>query len=152
MTNRALIAFDGSQEGREAIGHAWQVLRCQEAVVLHVFEPPQLPIGVPGVPVMPSTFEEQTREAQQRAAAIAREGCEVASSSGFRARHICVEGSGITGVAGAIVRAADEHDADAIVVAVRDRSRLLQILFGSVSDTVVHRSDRPVLVMPSFEP
>lgn len=146
----ALIAYDGSDEGKEAIRCARHVLSCANALVLHVYEPPHLPVGVAGpvVPVLPHATQEETRAAEHAAAARAREGREVAASAGFRAEHLCVEASGISGVASAIVAAAGEHDVDLIVIASRERSRILQVLFGSVSDSVVHRTDRPVLVVP----
>lgn len=47
----------------------------------------------------------------------------------------------------AILRAAEEAGADLIVVGTNDHGALSRFLFGSVSDDVVHRADRPVLVV-----
>jgi nucleotide-binding universal stress UspA family protein len=49
----------------------------------------------------------------------------------------------------AILRAADEHDAFAIVVGASNRGPLTGALLGSVTYQVVHRSTRPVLVVPA---
>jgi nucleotide-binding universal stress UspA family protein len=50
--------------------------------------------------------------------------------------------------ADAILRAADEYDALAIVVGSRGRGPIAGALLGSVTYQVVHRSTRPVLVVP----
>jgi nucleotide-binding universal stress UspA family protein len=51
--------------------------------------------------------------------------------------------------ADAILRAADEHDAFAIVVGASNRGPLTGALLGSVTYQIVHRSTRPVLVVPA---
>jgi len=51
----------------------------------------------------------------------------------------------------AILRAADEHDALAIVVGATGRGPLTGALLGSVTYNVVHRSTRPVVVVPAPE-
>ncbi|WP_343124069.1 universal stress protein [Natrinema hispanicum] len=43
--------------------------------------------------------------------------------------------------------AADEYDSDAIVIGVRDRSPVGKALFGSVTQSVIRESDRPVTVV-----
>jgi nucleotide-binding universal stress UspA family protein len=50
--------------------------------------------------------------------------------------------------ADAILRAADEYDALAIVVGTSGRGPIAGALLGSVTYQVVHRSTRPVLVVP----
>ncbi len=48
----------------------------------------------------------------------------------------------------ALLRAGDEHDALAIVIGSADHGPLRGALLGSVTYQVVHRSTRPVLVVP----
>jgi nucleotide-binding universal stress UspA family protein len=50
-------------------------------------------------------------------------------------------------VAQAILRAADEYEAMAVVVGSRGRSGWRSMLLGSVSNAVVHHSTKPVLVV-----
>jgi nucleotide-binding universal stress UspA family protein len=47
----------------------------------------------------------------------------------------------------AIVTAADEADADLIVMGTRERSRLFRAILGSVTESVLRASDRPVLLV-----
>jgi nucleotide-binding universal stress UspA family protein len=46
----------------------------------------------------------------------------------------------------AIIRMADRHDADRIVLAGRKRTPTGKVLFGSVTQAVILNTDRPVLV------
>jgi nucleotide-binding universal stress UspA family protein len=50
--------------------------------------------------------------------------------------------------ADAVVDAAEERDADLIVMGTRDRNRLVRAVLGSITEAVLHRSDRPVLLLP----
>lgn len=59
------------------------------------------------------------------------------------------EGSGDPAVS--IIEMADKIDADAICVAGRKRSPAGKALFGSVSQSVILNTDRPVLTCGSFE-
>ncbi|ELZ21303.1 universal stress protein [Natrinema limicola] len=47
--------------------------------------------------------------------------------------------------------AADEYDSDAIVIGVRDRSPVGKALFGSVTQSVILESDRPVTVVSAAD-
>ena len=49
--------------------------------------------------------------------------------------------------ADAIVDVADARDADLIVMATHDRNRLVRAVLGSVTDTVLHHTRRPVLIL-----
>jgi len=51
----------------------------------------------------------------------------------------------------AILRAAEEHDALLIVVGAESRGPIAGSLLGSATYQVVHRSPRPVLVVPSTD-
>ncbi len=49
-----------------------------------------------------------------------------------------------------ILEAAEEHGASVIVVGTHGRTGLKRLIMGSVAEGVVRRSDRPVLIVPSF--
>jgi len=50
-----------------------------------------------------------------------------------------------------IIEAAEEYDSDAIAIGVRDRSPVGKALFGSVTQSVILESDRPVTVVSAAE-
>jgi len=56
-----------------------------------------------------------------------------------------------TDVADAIFRAADEHEATAIVITPRRGSRWVKLLTGDVAHSLVSETDRPLVVLPDVE-
>ena len=69
------------------------------------------------------------------------EGVTVIDASAHRGR-----GAGAT--ADALIGVAESHGAAAIVVGSRGRSKMRQVLLGSVARSVLHGSHRPVVVVP----
>jgi nucleotide-binding universal stress UspA family protein len=49
--------------------------------------------------------------------------------------------------ADAIIGVANAREADVIVIGTRDRNRLVRMVLGSVTDAVLHLSNRPVLIL-----
>jgi nucleotide-binding universal stress UspA family protein len=50
-----------------------------------------------------------------------------------------------------MLKEASKLDADIIVVGSHGRGTMYQVLVGSVSEGVIHRSECPVLVVPTHE-
>jgi nucleotide-binding universal stress UspA family protein len=48
-----------------------------------------------------------------------------------------------------ILDQADHHDVELIVMATHGRGMMYQVFVGSVSEGVLHRSTRPVLMVPT---
>jgi nucleotide-binding universal stress UspA family protein len=82
-------------------------------------------------------FEEQAQHQES-------EAISTVLSSGIRDAEAVAE---LGDPVSAINRAAAEHDVDLIVVGTRDRNALQRMVFGSVSDDLVHHAERPVLVV-----
>lgn len=147
-----LIAYDGSDEARRAI---WAVARLHKGApvaVLYV-SPPEVaalvPMIGPAVPVpAPEHVTDQAAD-EAHAREVARAGADLALAAGLDAEPVTAVGAGVVGTAEAIIEVADECRADLIVVAAHARSRVLSVLLGSVTDSVVHRAQRPVLVIPA---
>jgi nucleotide-binding universal stress UspA family protein len=151
-----LIAYDGSELSQRAIRSAGALLSGGRAVVLHVYEsiPPVIPAAAGGaviapVPELGVAAEQAAESAEQRALDVAREGVREAESAGLSATPEIVVAAGSAGIAEAIVETARNRDASLIVVGSHGRSALRAALLGSVSTAVLHRSQIPVLVVPS---
>jgi nucleotide-binding universal stress UspA family protein len=145
-----VIGFDASAPAERAVAAAGQLLRGREAVVLHVwrsltrhsfaaraFEEAPLADVRETVRELDAMLEGWGSEDAERGAALARE-------HGLDADARAVESRGP--VAHALLEAAEAEDAAAIVVGRRGRGAVTSALLGSVSSSLVHAADRPVLV------
>jgi nucleotide-binding universal stress UspA family protein len=148
---RLLIGYDGSLDARHAIAVAADTAGPAKAFVVAVWDVvrPAAMSASPGAAfAVVSSPDEPVPDPEHAALATAKEGAELARDAGlvpeFDARH----GSGVRGVADALIDAAESWDADLIVVGRRDVSRLHELVLGSVSDIVVRHSEHPVLVVP----
>jgi nucleotide-binding universal stress UspA family protein len=160
-----LIAYDGSPDADAAIDHAARLMPGDKAIVLTVWEPMSELFAHPGVlggpdpspaPIgglgMVDTFGDPKKidEARETGAlGIATQGADRARAAGLHARPRR-ERHGHD-LATTILAVAAEVDAGAIVMGTRGRSEATSFLLGSVSNAVVHHTDRPVLVVPSPE-
>jgi nucleotide-binding universal stress UspA family protein len=91
---------------------------------------------------------------ERRVRATAGEGAELAAAAGFDPRPLApralaraAERDTAT-VWRAVLAAADEEDAEVIVLGSRGGSGFTSVLLGSVSYGVVHHATRPVLIIP----
>lgn len=147
-----LIAYDGSDEAKRALAYAGQLLRVKTAYILTAWEPLQRQAartaGASGMmqPDWDSTTENGD-PAHDEAAAICREGIELAAQAGFVAEPYLVESE--TTIWSAIVDAAKELDAGVIVSGTRGVSGLRGLLQSSTADAVMKNAGRPVLIVPA---
>lgn len=146
-----LICYDGSPNSRAAIEHAGELLDCQPAIILTVWERfiemlARTSTGL-GATLGSVDVDEIDKASQQSAEQLAAEGAELARHAGLnpqprtRAR--------VTTIAEAVLSEADETGASAIVMGSRGLGRLGSLLMGSVSHAVVQHAERPVIVVPS---
>jgi nucleotide-binding universal stress UspA family protein len=144
-----LLAYDGSTHSRRAIDVAGGFL-CGPALVVYVVSvgAPVLPAAGAGVPAPPPDIEALERAAVQRGERVLAEGCERAAAAGFVPEPVLERGDGVRSVWEAIVRVADERDAQVIVVGRRGMSTVKALVVGSVADGVVQHTTRPVVVVP----
>lgn len=160
-----LLCYDGSDFARDAIRQGAAVLRGGPAIVVTVWEsvgsallrhpvPGRAGLGRDLREISEDVVGELDKRTEERAHATVNEGVEAARAAGFDARPSARRALAATAerrtttVWRAILDAADELDAAAIVLGARGRSAAGSALLGSVSYGIVHNSQRPVLVVP----
>jgi nucleotide-binding universal stress UspA family protein len=144
-----LIAYDGSGDAERAVDEAARLFPGADAIVLTAWTSVAGTARAGRVALPESVVETATGEldkaTEAEAEATSQQGAERASRAGMdaHAENVCSN----HGPAEAILRVADEQDALAVVVGSRGRSGLRSAVLGSVSNTVVHHSSRPVVVV-----
>jgi nucleotide-binding universal stress UspA family protein len=140
---RIMVAFDGSETARQALDWALDEARLHDAklTVVHAWEPSF--VGGYPIAAMP-TFP---TEVEHAAEAMLTEALEAADTSGLSepVEHAVVKGS----PAAALLQAAEDLDADLVVMGSRGRGGFVGLLLGSVSRQVVSHAGRPVVVIPT---
>ncbi len=149
-----LIAYDGSPPARAAVSEAGRLFAPAAAIVLTVWEPglaemmivpDATGMGSTMLPFDPSVTQEVEQASEAHAQSVAAEGAALAREAGLDARPLAVED--LADPSDAIVEAAKQHDARAIVTGSRGLGGLKSKLLGSTSKAVLHRAACPVVVV-----
>jgi len=137
-----LIAYDGSDQAKEAIDQAGLQLRTpRKAIVLSVYQPlSAIPFwGTPYGKVPPELLEAAEEQANKAAA----EGAAAAKEAGFDAEPAVIEA---TPIWEGIVNTAQERGASMIAMGSHGRSGASYVALGSVATSVAHHAKVPVLI------
>jgi nucleotide-binding universal stress UspA family protein len=144
MYNTILVPLDGSKRAEAILRHVQDLARRYDATVvfLRVVEPvpPSMELEMP-YEVLREEYEGRARQAGSYLAALQGDFRE----QGIQARTSIVAGP----IVDAIIRAAEREEADIIAMASHGRSGLAQVFYGSVAAGVLHRIDRPLLLIRS---
>ncbi|MGH2902982.1 MAG: universal stress protein [Solirubrobacteraceae bacterium] len=149
-----LIAYDGSDAARAAVNEAAALFGSRPAIVVTVWEPGladymlmpnTMGAGTMMMPYDPETVQAIDKASEDHANDIAEDGAQLARAGGLRAEAVAVRDA--ANIADAILDAASERGAAAIVVGSRGLKGLKSKLMGSSSASVLGRSERPVVVV-----
>ena len=147
---KVLFATDLSQNSFYTFLYAIDMARSHDAkiLVLHAVEP--VPKEVRFVTVLERIEEKEHAEMAEQIEKRIREFCQQA---GAKINHSCVEVvSKILVPRGyppdEILRAADEESCDVIVLGTHGKGFLANTFLGSVSNAVLHRTRKPVFIIP----
>ena len=145
MYSTILVPLDGSKRAEVILRHVEELAQRYDAKVifLQVVEPFPLLVGLRGAEVALEQLEmgRRTKEAESYLAGLQGEFRE----KGIEARARVVHGP----VVEAIINAAEREGADLIAIASHGRSGLSRVFYGSVAAGVLHRVDRPLLLIRS---
>ena len=133
-----LIATDGSEGAEAAAAAGAQVARTLATRAVLVYVRPSL--GALGDPY----YQEKLSEQMAQARAALDRAQEVVALQEVEAEEEILEGS----AADRVVELARDRNAPLIVVGSRGLGAVAGALLGSVSSAIIHRADRPVLVVP----
>lgn len=142
-----VVAYDGSEEARHAIGAAARLLGPRRVDVVHVWEPVASAAARSAIyaDAGNGVLDDLTRE-ERTAEDTADEGARIARDAGFDARPVAVETLGPVG-AGLTDYVAKEAPA-LVVVGTRGLSGIRSTVLGSVSHHVAQHAKTPVLIVP----
>jgi nucleotide-binding universal stress UspA family protein len=134
-----VVGADGSENSQRAIEFAAALAQQLGArvVAVHAFDP-LAQLGKVEPPVDFAQLEAETRDR------LENEWCTALRDAGVPFEAVVVENT----PAGAIVDAADAHDADLVVVGARGHSPVRQLVLGSTSMKLPHQTKRPVTIVP----
>jgi nucleotide-binding universal stress UspA family protein len=145
MFRTILLATDGSSHSRKALAYAQEMaVREQgQVIVVHAFAP------MPSYPAYHEGLWGDQILAGHIAAGkeVANEAAKELQEAGIDAIVEVLQGP----PADAILRAADIHEPDLIVMGSRGRGELASLLLGSVSHRVLAHTHVPVLVVRATE-
>jgi nucleotide-binding universal stress UspA family protein len=138
MFKNIVLAVDGSEYSHRAIEYAKSLADCYEANLwlVHVFSPTSDLVGY-------QDFEKLYAKRKSTGQAVLDNTQKILGSTTFKVHQELIEGS----EAEAILKAAENHQADLIVMGTRGFGAVKGLLVGSVSRKVIHLSTCPVMVV-----
>jgi nucleotide-binding universal stress UspA family protein len=139
MAGEIVVGYDGQEAAVAALSTAVQIAAAFKAPLVIVFGYRPAPIGGEVSPMARAVRDVGEKMTGQALDAVK------AQDSAVQAVVELVDDR----PAEAILRAADEHEAIAIVVGATNKGPITGTLLGSVCYQVVHRSTRPVVVVPA---
>ncbi|MFO8163652.1 MAG: universal stress protein [Thermodesulfobacteriota bacterium] len=144
MYKTILVPLDGSKRAEEILSHVEEMSKLYHArvIFLQVVEPSPLIWGPEGsIALYQQEIERWMQKAQSYLSAL---------KGSFRSKGIETEQYVKSGpVVESILKLAEQEEADLIALASHGRSGLSQVFYGSVAAGVLHRIDRPILLIRS---
>jgi nucleotide-binding universal stress UspA family protein len=138
-----LVATDGSEGSNAALAEATRLAERSGASLSLVYVR-EAPLPVVGEPYYQRALSAELRRGRE----VLDSAAATAEAAGIRTQIDLLEGR----PSERIVELARNRDVDLIVVGSRGRGAIGAALLGSVSESVLHHADRPVLIVrPSAE-
>lgn len=144
MFERICVAVDGSAHGAHALDVAIDLAKRYRSELTIVAVAPLVPVFVsPTEPWVPTGVPEVELQAYRE---IVTRAVDTAKGSGITpVTGVCLEGV----IVDELVAHLDEHPADLVVMGSRGLSTAKRLLLGSVSESLLHHVQCPVLLVRS---
>lgn len=142
MYDTILVPLDGSTRAEMILPHVETMAKCfnSRIILLNVLEP--VHILTSAAPV--DYFEASVEAEQSQDARIYLQGVEYRfRSQGFEVKSIVEEGPPVR----TIIQVAEQENVDLIAMASHGLSGLARVFYGSVAAGILHRIDRPLLLV-----
>jgi nucleotide-binding universal stress UspA family protein len=143
LFNRILVAIDGSEHARRALGEAIDLARLASAKLTVITVHPRASTLLVGGPVLPPIDFGELEEALRREHEQLLDAAVEQVHNDVSVAKVLAEGS----PAHAILAQARKEHSDLIVLGSRGRGGIASMLLGSVSHQVLQHSGIPVLVV-----
>lgn len=146
MYETILVPLDGSRRAEAILKHVEHLAECfgSKIIFVRVVDPP-IWLGTPEDAAMAKQIDQLYRQAQEDAEHYLKSVRGEFREKGLRAEMRVLQGP----VTEAIVNAACADNVDLIAMASHGRSGLVSVIYGSVATGVLHKADRPMLVVRS---
>ncbi|WP_457638254.1 universal stress protein [Oceanithermus sp.] len=146
MYKKVLLPTDGSPCSEQALREGLELVRAcaAKATILYVVENPllTLPMLPEGIPYEAELYED-LRKAANEVLTAARK---IAEDLSVEVETVMKEGQPVPTIA------SYAKDFDLVIMGTHGRGGLEKLILGSVTDGVLHRTDRPVLVIHCKQP
>jgi nucleotide-binding universal stress UspA family protein len=147
MYKSILVPLDGSGRAEKILPHVVSLAQCYSArvILLQVIElTPMLIVdyGLPGG-ILPELVEQTKNEAEAYLASWQEKFNEKNIENSSRVE----QGS----IVETVIRVAEQEDVDLIAMASHGRTGLSHVFYGSVASGILHRIDRPLLLIRARE-
>jgi nucleotide-binding universal stress UspA family protein len=141
---KLLVCVDLSESTGKIVKEAEVIAKGLSAKVwlLHIAEPDPYPVVVGGPTIRDSTSEKlhsEHMEIQEMADRLREVGLDTTA--------LFIQGA----IVDTILKEASKLDVDMIVVGSHGRGAMFQLVLGSVSEGVIHKSECPVHIVPTHE-
>ncbi|MBW1673880.1 MAG: universal stress protein [Deltaproteobacteria bacterium] len=144
MYKTILVPLDGSKRAEAILGHIEELSTFYHArvIFLQVVEPPPLIVGPEGgIAIHQQEIERWAKQAESYLSVVQGEFQE----KGIETKKHVINAP----VVETIIKVAEQEGADLIALASHGRSGLSRVFYGSVAAGVLHRIDRPLLLIRS---
>lgn len=147
MYSKILVPLDGSERAEKILSHVEELaqLSAGEVLLLRVIECPPVVSGIVAAPFDEEQCRSKFQQWKDEAVSYLATWQKKLLEKGIEARTLLGEGP----IVGAILSAAEREGADLIALTSHGRSGLSQVFYGSVAAGVLHRADRPLLLIRS---